>query len=117
MSNQPIKGPWEAEHHKSESPASFDDPGYYSVDGIVLDDKWGVVADTLNRDHRISPDEDRAHALLIAAAPELLALCREMENWLRPEVTEEPDRTYFWKLIEVIRKAEGKTPLFVEVKS
>jgi hypothetical protein len=58
-----------------------------------------------------------ADARLIAAAPELLALCREMENWLRPEVTEEPDRTYFWKLVEVIRKAEGKTPLFVEVKS
>jgi hypothetical protein len=27
----------------------------------------------MNRDHRISPDEDRDNAMLIAAAPELLA--------------------------------------------
>lgn len=36
-------------------------------------DRTGVVADTLNRDYCISPEEDRQHALLIAAAPELLA--------------------------------------------
>ncbi len=49
------------------------------------------------------------NALLIAAAPELLALCKDMENWLRPEVIKEPDRSYFWKLVAVIKKAEGRS--------
>lgn len=48
------------------------------------------------------------NALLIAAAPDLLALCKEMLVWLRPEVVKEPERTYFWRLVEVVRKAEGR---------
>lgn len=69
------QGPWEAEHHKSEPPSAADDPGYWTIDGRVLADKFGPVADTLNRHHCISPDEDRANAKLMAAAPELLDAC------------------------------------------
>jgi hypothetical protein len=35
-----------------------------------------------------------------------------MKKWLEPELEKEPDRTYFWKLVDVIRKAEGKESLF-----
>jgi hypothetical protein len=38
---------------------------------------YGTVSDTLNRDYRISPDEDAANARLIAAAPELLEQCKK----------------------------------------
>jgi hypothetical protein len=37
----------------------------------------------------------------------MLTLCKQMKQWLEPELEKEPDRTYFWKLVEVIRKAEG----------
>lgn len=60
----------------------------------------------------ISAEVADANTRLIAAAPDLLALCRQMADWLRPEVVKEPDRTFFWKLVEVIRKAEGEQPLF-----
>ena len=52
--------------------------------------------------------EAEANAKLIAAAPELLALCNEMRDWLRPELVKEPDRTFFWKLHSVITKATGE---------
>jgi hypothetical protein len=48
-----------------------------------------------------------ANAQLIACAPELLSLCIEMRDWLKPEVVKEPDRTFFWKLVNVIRKASN----------
>jgi hypothetical protein len=62
-------------------------------------------------------NSNEADGRLIAAAPELLALCKELENWLRPEVTKEPDRTYFWRLVEVIRKAEGHAAPIFEASS
>jgi len=46
-----------------------------------------------------------ANARLIAAAPDLLALCLEMRQWLLPELTKEPDRSFFWKLHHAIAKA------------
>lgn len=52
--------------------------------------------------------EGEANARLIAASPDLLALCKEMREWLRPEIREEPGRSFFWKLVDVINKAEGK---------
>ena len=39
------------------------------------------------------------------SAPELLALCLEMREWLRPELMQEPDRSFFWKLHHLIAKA------------
>lgn len=47
----------------------------------------------------------KANAKLIAAAPDLLALCFEMRDWLRPELVKEPDRTFFWKAHAAIEKA------------
>lgn len=97
-------GPWSAE-----------DP----IDGqlsIVEANKptheWKFIATIYLREGN-DPDEfthrvSEANARLIAAAPELLTLCKQMKKWLEPELQKEPDRTYFWKLVEVIRKAEGK---------
>lgn len=53
-----------------------------------------------------------ADARLIVAAPEMFALLTQMEDWLRPEVTKEPDRTFFWKIVALRRKAMGQQPLF-----
>lgn len=50
----------------------------------------------------------QANARLIAAAPDLLELCKEMREWLRPEISLEPGRSFFWKLVNAINKAEGK---------
>lgn len=72
-----IAGPWEADRH-----TDGDGPtGYYSIEAAVLH-RHGPVADTLNRDHCISPEEDRANAILMAAAPELLAALVEAEKMI-----------------------------------
>jgi hypothetical protein len=57
------------------------------------------------------PEAVAANARLIAAAPDMFALLTEMEDWLRPEVEKEPDRTFFWKIVEMRRKARGQSPL------
>jgi hypothetical protein len=66
-------GPWEADHcteHRVK-----DDPGHWQIDGptpMGLNNTMPyTVADTLNRNYCISPEEDKANALLIAASPEL----------------------------------------------
>lgn len=38
---------------------------------------------------------------------ELLRLCREIREWLKPEVIKEPDRTFFWKLVAAIQKCDN----------
>ena len=53
--------------------------------------------------------EVKANARLIAAAPQLLAVCKRAKELLVPEVTKEPDRTIFWELVAAIEKAEGKS--------
>ena len=60
-------GPWRVEREgdrKSE---------WHSIEA-PLGGRYGSIADTLNRDHVISPDEDHANAHLIVAAPELLTV-------------------------------------------
>jgi hypothetical protein len=65
-------GPWEAEYQRGEWPS---DPGWWSIQAPMVD-RHGVVADTLNRDHVISPEEDAANARLIAASPRMLEACK-----------------------------------------
>ena len=43
---------------------------------------------------------------LIAAAPELLEVCKRAKKLLESEVTKEPDRTIFWELVAAISRAE-----------
>jgi len=73
-------GPWETEHHR---PVPRDaEPGYYTIEATEpRTNRGGVVADTLNRDCIIGPDEDRQIARLIAAAPALLAVAECSEAW------------------------------------
>lgn len=66
--------PWEATHHNDET--RYGGPGYYSVDGPVMEHRNGVVCDTLNRDHTISPEEDHANAKLIAESHDLLIIAK-----------------------------------------
>lgn len=46
---------------------------------------------------------------VVGAAHKMLALLRDIENWLRPEVVKEPDRTFFWRVVDVVKEAEGKS--------
>jgi hypothetical protein len=72
-------GPWEAEFKENKPKPHADDPGYYVVEGAIFkpqhsdEPEYGSVVDSLNRHHCITPEEDRANAFLIAAAPELYA--------------------------------------------
>lgn len=74
-------GPWEADGAKDG------ENHYYQIDGPTpkgLDPKWPyTVADTLNRHHCISPEEDAANAHLIAAAPVLLKSLEGLLEYLR----------------------------------
>jgi len=64
---------WEADWHKSDPPVLRDDPGYWTIEGKIVGERYGVIADTLNRDHCISPEEDRQNAKLLAGSRRLLA--------------------------------------------
>ena len=90
---------------------------------IFAPDPSGIATVAWCGSYRIGPDTghgdphmahydehglDEADARLIAAAPDMLALLGQMENWLRPEVVKEPDRTFFWKIVELRRKIEGR---------
>lgn len=74
MTTKWTKGPWSIDHcleHKQK-----DDPGYFQIDAPVTCELtrkgFGyTVADTMNRDYCISPEEDRANAQLMASAPAL----------------------------------------------
>lgn len=52
--------------------------------------------------------EQQANALLISAAPDLLAACEKAKKFLVPDLVE-PGRTVFWELVFAIRKANGET--------
>lgn len=55
--------------------------------------------------HSGSTTEGVANAALIAAAPDLLAACKEAKKYLEPDLIE-PGRTVFWHLVAAIAKAE-----------
>jgi hypothetical protein len=68
-------GPWEPDLHLDEGDA------WRVIEAEIPGVKRsGTVADTLNRDCCIDPDEDRANAALLAAAPRLLASARESRS-------------------------------------
>jgi hypothetical protein len=52
-----------------------------------------------------------------ARIAQLEALLLSIENWLRPEVVKEPDRTFFWKIVELRRKHQGLPPSTAETSS
>lgn len=56
-------GPWEAR-------PSFNEQRHWTIEAPILD-RSGPVADTLNMDHCISPEEEEANARLMAAAPRM----------------------------------------------
>lgn len=47
---------------------------------------------------------------LEAAMQEKSQLLQRIEDWLRPEVVKEPDRSFFWKIVELRRKHDGQPP-------
>jgi hypothetical protein len=77
-------GPWQAEHEQCDPKPFPDDPGFFAINAPILN-RYGPVADTMNRDHCISPDEDRANAMLIAAAPDLLVALHELLSLYRTQ--------------------------------
>ena len=82
------RGPWEEDHCTDHGEQ---EAGYFQIDAPrpkELTSKFRyTVADTMNRDYCISPEEDRANAALIAASPELYAAldamlhCSGAEMW------------------------------------
>lgn len=77
---------------------------------------WSLL-DELDANGTAEVEKGDDSTVLLAAAemakvfPEMLALLKQIEDWLRPEVVKEPDRTYFWKVLHMVRKAEGRDPL------
>lgn len=68
---QHTPGPWDADHCTAHT--QDNDPGYFQIDGPTPKGLNNTipytVADTMNRHFCVDPDEDRANARLIAAAP------------------------------------------------
>lgn len=64
--------PWEIEHKYAEHPHDRNDPGHYTIEAAMPGcNRSGSVMDSLNRDHVISPEEDRANMTLACAAPDM----------------------------------------------
>lgn len=68
MMTEHTAGSWVAEFHQERE----SDPGWWSIEAEILRAS-GSVMDSFNRHHSVAPEEDRANAHLIAAAPDLLA--------------------------------------------
>lgn len=105
-----MEGEWEIEHHKN----SVGD--YHDVFGEVANGQLGVIADTMNRDYRITPEEDARHARLIAAAPDLLEAAENAAevfgcvriNLDRATEKEAEEFEAVLQLVAAIAKATGK---------
>ena len=100
--NKHTPGPWQVSGVRQDSGAPY--KGH-----MVGPDGDGVVVVPYDAKHH---EECLSNARLIAAAPEMAALLQRMEDWLRPEVEKEPDRTFFWEIVELRRKMEGREALF-----
>jgi hypothetical protein len=63
---KPTDGVWSVEFKKDR------DSEWCEIVGAIINGRDGVIADTLNRDHCITPEEDRANAKLLAASRKML---------------------------------------------
>jgi hypothetical protein len=77
--------PWEAEHQQSDPGQKWTGTHWRVTAAMV--GRSGVVADTLNRDCVIDPDEDRANAEFIVRAAnchdELLTACERALSFVK----------------------------------
>ena len=107
-------GPWELDSAKMEGTV---DTHYQIIHGQLpkeLSQKDAAydypVADTMNRHYCISPEEDRANAYLIAAAPEMYEALQAMvanANWEQVPQTEAEFDAMIAKAEAALAKARG----------
>lgn len=57
---------------------------------------------------------ERMYDAKAAHVREQASMLLEIENWLRRELVKEPDRTFFWKIVELRRKHAGLPPSTAE---
>lgn len=71
--SDPTKGEWNVESCHGSVDV------YHEISTELSLGSYGVVADTLNRDYRIGPEEDEANARILAASKKLFAYaeCQE----------------------------------------
>jgi hypothetical protein len=99
-------GPWEAEQAHERQDLWWDIEG--AMPKGLTPGRYNI-ADTMNRHHCVSPDEDRANARLIAAAPELLAACRRLLHF-GDDCGDHCSNSCQWcQLRAAISKAEGES--------
>lgn len=91
-------GPWTVEEYGDEDCPAL----------VIHKDSESRVCFMATPGSHGDPAKIEADAHLIAAAPELLAVCRKAKKYLEPDLVE-PGRTVFWALVEAIKKAEGGT--------
>lgn len=108
MGSEYIPGPWNL--YRGEDGEVIGVRRYVEGNsgGTVAKDVCTMALPNLRPVHKnmlLTQAEINATGHLIAAAPDLLALCIEIRDWLKPELEKEPDRTYFWKLVDAIKKA------------
>ena len=102
MSHTP--GPWGVGNEdKNESPLM-----------VYCNDSLGSrVADVSMSGHGITTAQDRANARLIAAAPDLLAVCKALNlqtrDWSSDEIRQMGMETTLTMMLDAIAKAEGRS--------
>lgn len=77
MTGKYQQGPWEVERVGWAGSAS--DPLHYAIHAMAFG-RSVVVADTLNCSCIFSPEDQEANAILLAAAPDMLAALKRMED-------------------------------------
>lgn len=89
-------GPWKLEVENTSVRT------FYHVVSIVGHSVDGVFLQSIGEVYLKKED-----GLLVAAAPELLEAAKEAMTLLEPFL-QEPGRAIFWKLVQAVKKAEGK---------
>ena len=99
MSAKHTPGPWAV-----EGPMGEDHP--WIVEAGRPTYEWRCIASVTADGDEIGPLEGMANARLIAAAPDLLKVCKAAKKFLESDLVE-PGRTLFWALVDAIKKSEG----------